>query len=89
MRAIHPGLRVTQARTMAGVRVAAALLRPGLAVPGMAVPGLDGTGTGTQFIYIGHIAVFYLDYLDTFTQKTLSVVPGGSYAMTPVNSRGG
>lgn len=62
---------------------------PGLAVPGMAVPGLDGTGAGTQFVYIGHVPAFYLDYLDTLTQETLAVVPGGSYSMTPVNSRAG
>jgi len=63
---------------------------PGMAVPGMAVPGLDGLPGGAgPFQYIGHVPAFYLDYLDTFTGKTLSVVPGGSYSMTPVNSRAG
>ena len=62
---------------------------PGMAVPGLAVPGLDGTGSGTQFQYLGHVAAYYCDYLDSFTQRTLFAVPGGSYAMTPVNSRAG
>jgi hypothetical protein len=62
---------------------------PGMAVPGLAVPGLDGTGTGTQFQYLGHVQAYYLDYLDTLTQKTLSAEPGGFYSMTPVNSRAG
>ena len=63
---------------------------PGLAVPGLAVPGLDGTGGGGgPFIYLGHVQAFYCDYLDVLTQKTLSAVPGGSYTMTPVNSRAG
>ena len=63
---------------------------PGAAIPGLAVPALDGIGgTGTAFTYLGHVPAFYLDYLDTFTGKTLSVVPGGSYSMIPVNSRAG
>ncbi len=62
---------------------------PGLAVPGTAVPGLDGTSAGAQYEYIGHVPVYYLDYLDVFTQKTLYAVPGGTYSMIPVNSRAG
>lgn len=63
---------------------------PGMAIPGLAVPGLDGTSGGTgAFEYIGHVPVFYLDYLDVLTEETLAVVPGGSYTMTPVNSRAG
>ena len=62
---------------------------PGMAVPGLAVPGRDGTGTGAQFQYLGHVQAYYLDYLDTLTGKTLSAVPGGFYSMVPVNSRAG
>ena len=64
---------------------------PGMAVPGLAVPGLDGTSGGPPgpFLYLGHVPAFYLDYLDSLTQETLSVIPGGSYLMTPVNSRAG
>ncbi len=62
---------------------------PGMAVPGMAVPGLDGTGGAGPFQYLGHVPAFYLDYLDVLTGETLAVVPGGSYSMTPVNSRAG
>jgi hypothetical protein len=63
---------------------------PGMAVPGMATPGKDGTvGGAGPFEYIGHIPVYYLDYLDIFTQKTLCAVPGGWYSMFPANSRAG
>ena len=63
---------------------------PDMAVPGMAVPGLVGTvAQSPLFLYLGHIAVYYLDYLDITTQKTLFAVPGNVYSMTPVNSRAG
>jgi hypothetical protein len=62
---------------------------PGLAVPGLSVPGLDGTGLITFYAYLGHVPGAYCDYLDVLTQKTLFAVPGGSYAMVPVNSRRG
>jgi len=63
---------------------------PGMSVPGMAVPALDGgPSTSGGFEYIGPYPLFYLDYLDAFTQETLSVVPGGSYSMMAVNSRAG
>jgi hypothetical protein len=56
----------------------------------MAVPALAGLpGSTGPFQYIGHVPVYYLDYLDVLTQETLAVVPGGSYTMTPVNSRAG
>jgi hypothetical protein len=62
-----------------------------MAVPGMGNPARDGTTAlpGILYLYIGHVPAFYLDYLDTATQETLAVVPGGSYSMVPVNSRAG
>jgi hypothetical protein len=43
----------------------------------------------TTYPYYGHLTLYYLDYLDLVTQQTLVAAPGGSYAMTPVNSRAG
>ena len=53
-----------------------------------------GTYTATYpgvmpFAYYGHVTRYYLDYLDQVTGQTLVAVPGGSYAMAPVNSRAG
>ena len=55
-------------------------------------PSRDGTGTSTPggpYQYIGQLACFYLDYLDTATGHTLAPVPGGYYTMIAVNSRAG
>lgn len=64
---------------------------PGMSVPGMAVPALDGSpgSASGPFEYIGPWPLYYLDYVDVITRETLSVVPGGSYTMIPVNSRAG
>jgi hypothetical protein len=64
---------------------------PGMSVPGMACPGLAGTASTSSgaWTYIGHVPVFYLDYIDALTHETLAVQPGSSYSMTPVNSRAG
>ena len=62
---------------------------PGMAVPGMANPAKDGTGTTQPWLYIGHLSVTYLDYLDASTGRTLSVYPGNWYSMVAVNSRAG
>ena len=39
--------------------------------------------------FLGHNPVYYLDYLDQVTRETLYAVPGGSYAMLPVEGRAG
>ena len=63
---------------------------PGMAVPGVAIPGSTGTGISVvTYLYLGHVPATYLDYLDVITGLTLTVAPGGSYAMIPVNSRAG
>ena len=67
---------------------------PGMAVPGMAQPASDGTGTpppppSPSWQYIGPWPLSYLDYIDLVTSRTLSVTPGGQYAMRAVNSRAG
>ena len=62
---------------------------PALSVPGMAQPGRDGTGTTRPWLYIGHVPVAYLDYLDVTAGRTLYAWPGNWYSMTPVNSRAG
>jgi hypothetical protein len=63
---------------------------PGQLVPGMGQPALIAAEPlVTTYPYYGHMVLYYLDYLDVATQKTLVALPGGSYLMTPVNSRHG
>lgn len=35
--------------------------------------------------YYGHVTVYYPDYIDTATGKTLTCVPGQSYNITPAS----
>lgn len=63
---------------------------PGQLVPGMGQPALIANEPViTSFRYYGHMILYYLDYLDVATGHTLVALPGGSYLMTPVNSRQG
>ena len=66
---------------------------PGMLVPGAAIPGNTANAGGGlptgPWLYLGHVPACYLDYVDTLTQQTLTVVVGGSYNMLPVNSRAG
>jgi hypothetical protein len=63
---------------------------PGMAVPGMVNPGRDGQFTSAGlYLYIGHAACFYLDYLDLATGRTLAPVPGNFYSMAVANTRHG
>ena len=53
--------------------------------------GLSSTGyLGPGFfLYQGQFPVYYLDYIDSTTNRTLSAVPGNAYAMYAVSSRAG
>lgn len=63
---------------------------PGELVPGMGQPALIAVEPPvTSFQYYGHMPLIYLDYLDVSDGQTLVALPGGSYLMTPVNSRRG
>jgi hypothetical protein len=63
---------------------------PGQLVPGMGQPALIANEPpATTYPYYGHVVLYYLDYLDVVTEETLVARPGGSYLMTPVNSRHG
>lgn len=64
---------------------------PGIGVPGIFPPGgLGIPGAQVQsYLYAGHLVLYYLDYIDSQTEKTLQASPGNSYAMFPVSSRAG
>ena len=51
--------------------------------------GFSGTAAnaGTQFLFLGPYAVYYLDYEDTTTQEVLHCVPGASYSMFVASGR--
>ena len=62
---------------------------PGLAIPGMFTIAFEGDSGFSYYQYIGHLILYYLDYIDEQTTKTLKAYPGNLYAMFPVNSRHG
>ena len=72
-------------------------LRGFSSVPGQQVPGQFDPAFLTALPlpgpvyhnYYGHYVLYYLDYADQITGKTLVAVPGGSYSMTAANSRAG
>jgi hypothetical protein len=60
-----------------------------------ATSALAGIGTITassilsSYHYVGHLTVYYLDYIDQLTGKTLACTPGNFYTMLPVSNRAG
>lgn len=62
---------------------------PAIAVPAQFTIAFTGQGGLSYYKYIGHQSLYYLDYLDLVTGRTLYAVPGGIYAILPVNSRQG
>jgi hypothetical protein len=65
---------------------------PGLMQPGTIRPGIPYDADLSPVVYeywtyIGHVPVYYLDYLDLVSRGTLYAVPGNSYAIWVANTR--
>src|ERR1700722_11078519 len=64
---------------------------PGLSVPGQLVPGFlnENIQPVTDYQYLGHYVLYYLDYTDASSLTTLTATPGNAYAMQVAASRAG
>lgn len=58
-------------------------------VPGMGNPGRDGVAGYPAQVYLGHYQVYFLDFVDLTSSRTLLAIPGEWYVVYAGSARPG